>query len=62
LLEAAGEGHCALPKALLVEQAAKLLEINVAIVREALERLLPPIRQESGENFRESVSRTNLSG
>jgi exodeoxyribonuclease V alpha subunit len=40
LLEAASEGHCALPKALLVEQAAKLLEINVAIVREALDRLL----------------------
>src|SRR5271166_5757580 len=40
LLEATGEGHCALPKEVLVEQAAKLLEIDVAIVREALERLL----------------------
>src|SRR4029077_9448527 len=39
LLEATGEGHCALPKEELIEQAAKLLEINVAIVREALERL-----------------------
>ena len=40
LLEATGEGHCALPKEELIEQAAKLLEIDVAIVREALERLL----------------------
>jgi exodeoxyribonuclease V alpha subunit len=40
LLEAAREGHCALPKEVLTEQAAKLLEINVALVREALERLL----------------------
>lgn len=40
LLEAAGEGHCALPKEVLIERAAKLLEIDVAIVREALERLL----------------------
>ena len=40
LLEATGEGHCALPKEKLIEQAAKLLEIDVAIVREALERLL----------------------
>jgi exodeoxyribonuclease V alpha subunit len=40
LMEATGEGHCALPKESLIEQAAKLLEIDVAIVREALERLL----------------------
>jgi len=40
LLEATGDGHCALPKEELIEQAAKLLEIDVAIVREALERLL----------------------
>jgi exodeoxyribonuclease V alpha subunit len=40
LLEAAGEGHCALPKEVLIDQAAKLLEIDGAIVREALERLL----------------------
>jgi exodeoxyribonuclease V alpha subunit len=40
LLEAAGEGHCALPKEVLVEQAVKLLEIDLATVREALERLL----------------------
>ena len=40
LLEATGRGHCALPKEALIEQAAKLLEIDQAIVREALERLL----------------------
>jgi exodeoxyribonuclease V alpha subunit len=40
LLEATCDGHCALPKEALIEQAAKLLEIDVAIVREALERLL----------------------
>jgi exodeoxyribonuclease V alpha subunit len=40
LLETTGDGHCALPKEELIEQAAKLLEIDVAIVREALERLL----------------------
>jgi hypothetical protein len=31
---------CALPKEALIEQAAKLLEIDVAIVREALDRLV----------------------
>src|ERR1700722_1724131 len=40
LLEAMGEGHCALPKEILIEQAAKLLEIDVAVASEALERLL----------------------
>lgn len=40
LLEATGEGHCALPKETLIEQAAKMLEIDIAIVRQALERLL----------------------
>jgi exodeoxyribonuclease V alpha subunit len=40
LLQATGEGHCALPKEELIEQAAKLLEIDAAIAREALERLL----------------------
>ena len=33
LVEAAGEGHCALPKEILIERAGKLLEIDVAIVR-----------------------------
>jgi exodeoxyribonuclease V alpha subunit len=40
LLEATGEGHCALPKEALTERAAKLLETDLAIVREALERSL----------------------
>jgi exodeoxyribonuclease V alpha subunit len=40
LLEATGEGNCALPKEVLIEQAAKLLEVEGAIVGEALERLL----------------------
>ncbi len=40
LLEATGEGHCALPKEELVDRSAKLLEIEATIVREALERLL----------------------
>jgi exodeoxyribonuclease V alpha subunit len=34
LLEATFDGHCALPKEELIEQAAKLLEIDVAIVQE----------------------------
>ena len=40
LLEATCDGHCALPKEALIEKATKLLDITVAIVREALERLL----------------------
>jgi exodeoxyribonuclease V alpha subunit len=40
LLEASGQGHCALPKEALIEESAKLLEIDVAIVGEALERLM----------------------
>jgi exodeoxyribonuclease V alpha subunit len=40
LLEATGEGNCALPKEALIEQAAKLLEVEGTIVAEALERLL----------------------
>jgi exodeoxyribonuclease V alpha subunit len=40
LVEAAGEGHCALPKEALIERAGKLLEIDTAIAREALERSL----------------------
>ncbi len=40
LLEATGDGHCALPKEALIERATKLLEIDGAIAHEALERLL----------------------
>ncbi len=40
LLEATSDGHCALPKEVLQERAAKLLEIEGSIVHQALERLL----------------------
>jgi exodeoxyribonuclease V alpha subunit len=40
LMEATGSGHCALPKETLVEEAAKLLEVEETIVVEALDRLL----------------------
>lgn len=40
LIEAVDAGHCALPKAALVEDAVKLLEIDERIVAEALVRLL----------------------
>ena len=55
LLEATGDGHCALPKEALIEQAAKLLEIDVAIVSEALERLLL-----DGELVREPIGGHDL--
>jgi exodeoxyribonuclease V alpha subunit len=55
LLEATGEGHCALPKEALIEQATELLEIDVAIVREALDRLLL-----DGEIMHEPVGRHDL--
>jgi len=40
LLEAAGSGHCALPREELLEQTAKALEVNAPIVAGALDRLL----------------------
>jgi exodeoxyribonuclease V alpha subunit len=40
LLEATGEGHCALPLALLKEEAGKLLGVEEKIVTVALERAL----------------------
>ena len=40
LLEATGEGHCALPVELLRDQAGKLLSVDDKIVTEALERTL----------------------
>jgi len=39
LLEATGTGHCALPHELLLENAVKLLEIDSAIIAEALARM-----------------------
>jgi len=38
LLEATGQGHCALPWALLKEEAAKLLLVNESVIDTALER------------------------
>jgi len=40
LIEATGEGHCALPVELLKEEAAKLLLVEEKIVNDALERTL----------------------
>ena len=40
LAEAMGDGHCALPREMLVEKSATLLEIDAGLVEEALERLL----------------------
>ncbi len=40
LIEAVDSGHCAFPKAALVENAVKLLEVDEKIVAEALVRLL----------------------
>ena len=40
LLEGSGQGHCALPRELLCEQALALLQVDEAVVTEALERLL----------------------
>jgi len=40
LLEATGQGHCALPTAILREQATQLLAVGTAPVESALQRLL----------------------
>lgn len=40
LLEAAAEGHCALPRELLLQESAKVLEIEPSLIAEALARLL----------------------
>ena len=40
LLEATGDGHCALPREMMLENAVKVLEIDPAIVAEALARML----------------------
>ena len=40
LAEATGAGHCALPREALLENAAKLLEIDPGVIEEALARLL----------------------
>jgi exodeoxyribonuclease V alpha subunit len=40
LLDATNQGHCALPRAALVERAMQLLNVDVTIVEQALERLI----------------------
>ena len=40
LVEAMDDGHCAQPREVLTEKAVALLEIDMAVVEEALERLL----------------------
>jgi len=40
LVEAMDDGHCAQPRKVLAEKAVDLLEIDMAVVEEALERLL----------------------
>ena len=55
LLEATGEGHCALPLEMLEEQAVKLLQVNPGIVTEALQRTLA-----GGELVREAIAGLDL--
>jgi exodeoxyribonuclease V alpha subunit len=40
LLDATNQGHCALPRAALMERAVQLLNVHVDIVEKALERLI----------------------
>jgi exodeoxyribonuclease V alpha subunit len=40
LLDATNQGHCALPRGALIEQATQLLGVDMAIVEPALERLI----------------------
>ena len=40
LLEATGNGHCALPRELLLENTVKVLEIEIPVIEEALARML----------------------
>ena len=56
LLEATGEGHCALPRELLLENAVKVLEIDTSIIAEALARMLV-----DGQVVEESNRRPNRS-
>ena len=55
LLEATGEGHCALPVELLKEEAGKLLLVKEEIVNAALERTLA-----SGDVVRETIAGQEL--
>ena len=55
LIEATGEGHCALPVELLKDEAGKLLLVDDKIVTEALERTLA-----SNDLVRETISGQEL--
>jgi len=55
LAEAAGQGHCALPRERLLEGAAQLLGVDAGIVHEALERQIV-----NGEMAAEAVAGENL--
>ena len=55
LIEATGDGHCALPVELLRDEAGKLLLVDDKIVTEALERTLA-----SGDLVRETISGQEL--
>jgi exodeoxyribonuclease V alpha subunit len=55
LLEATGQGHCALPVELLRDEAGKLLLVDDQIVTEALERTLA-----SGDLVRETIGEHEL--
>lgn len=55
LLEATGEGHCALPTALLKETTGQLLQVNPAIIADALERALA-----EGDLVREAIGEQEL--
>jgi exodeoxyribonuclease V alpha subunit len=55
LLEATGEGHCALPVELLKEEAGKLLLVKEEIVDAALERTLA-----AGDVVRETIADLEL--
>jgi len=55
LLEATSDGHCALPREMLLENAVKLLEIDTAVIAEALARMLV-----DGEVVEESIDGESL--
>jgi exodeoxyribonuclease V alpha subunit len=55
LLEATGQGHCALPVAFLKEEAGKLLQVEEKLIESALERTLA-----DGELAREKVGDEDL--
>ncbi len=55
LLEATGEGHCALPVGFLKDEAGKLLLVNEEIVKTALERTLA-----AGDLVRETIGDQEL--